>query len=265
MLGPVVTFGIAILAQNFHAGATLSIATVFTSLAIIDLMAGPLAQLLSAVPSLSASMGSFERIQTFVRKARSSTEPLRPEPQVAFDNRPDQDDAAIELQDLSSNKAFGQREVAFVENGAFSAKVGDEPILRDINLRILPSTLTMIIGRVGSGKTVLLKGLLGELPATGSVRTLQGGVAYCAQTTWLSTATVKENISGQASLDQDWYDRVVHACALVPDFAQLADGDDTVVGSKGQSLSGGQKQRVVSLCRPSSQHEDGHITDISRP
>ncbi|KAF6825097.1 ABC multidrug transporter [Colletotrichum plurivorum] len=245
MLGPVITFGIAILAQNIHAGATLSIATVFTSLAIIDLMAGPLAHLLSAVPSLSASMGSFERIQGFVRKAKSSTEPLHAGPQVTSDNRSDQSDAAVELQDLSPNKAFSQREVAVIENAAFSAKVGDEPILRDINLRILPSTLTMIIGRVGSGKTVLLKGLLGEMPAIGSVKTLQGGVAYCAQTTWLSTATVKENIVAQAPLDQDWYDKVVHACALVPDFAQLADGDDTIVGSKGQSLSGGQKQRVA--------------------
>ncbi|KAF4918159.1 ABC transporter gloK [Colletotrichum viniferum] len=125
-----------------------------------------------------------------------------------------------------STKASSDREnVVVVEDGSISIKAGETPILQNVNLRIPPSTLTILIGRVGSGKTVLLRGLLGELPMTGSVKTLDGGVAYCAQTTWLTTSTVKENILGQSSLNQDWYDKVFHA--------------------KGQSLGGGQKQRVA--------------------
>ncbi|GKT86904.1 LOW QUALITY PROTEIN: ABC multudrug transporter [Colletotrichum tofieldiae] len=146
---------------------------------------------------------------------------------------------------MPSNPSLGQTEIAVIQDGSFTLKAGGAPILRGINLRIVSATVTIIIGRVGCGKTTLLRGLLGELPTTGSVKTLRGAVAYCAQTTWLTTGTVKENIQGQSPLDEEWYERVVHACALAPDFAQLPNGDNMLVGSKGQSLSGGQKQRVA--------------------
>ncbi|KAF4835570.1 ABC transporter atnG [Colletotrichum tropicale] len=242
MVGPVVTFGIALLAQRINAGGSLSIATVFTSLSIIDMIAGPLALLISSVPSLLASLGSFERIEDFVGNDQPSDisttiEQTRP--------TPSESDVGVEMQTFSTKASSDRENVAVVEDGSISIKAGETPILQNVNLRIPPSTLTILIGRVGSGKTVLLRGLLGELPMTGSVKTLDGGVAYCAQTTWLTTSTVKENILGQSPLNQDWYDKVVHACALLPDFANLSNGDETVVGSKGQSLSGGQKQRVA--------------------
>ena len=37
---------------------------------------------------------------------------------------------------------------------------------------------------------------------------------------------------------------MVSACALTEDFAQLVDGDSTLIGENGINLSGGQKQRV---------------------
>ncbi|KAJ3946137.1 uncharacterized protein N0V96_004494 [Colletotrichum fioriniae] len=252
MIGPVVTFGLAIIAQKINAGLSLSIATVFTSLTIIDLIAGPLAQLITSVPSLVASLGSFERIQAFLEQGRPSTV-TNPDYLEAANHSHDrgytETDHGIEMGTMrpkTSLEPFSeQRDIATVQNGSFRLKVDEEPILHDINLRIAPSTMTIVIGRIGSGKTTLIRGLLGELPTTGSVKTLEGPVAYCAQTTWLTTATVKENILGETPTDEDWYERVVHACALVPDFSQLANGDHTVVGSKGQSLSGGQKQRVA--------------------
>ncbi|KAI3559180.1 ABC transporter [Colletotrichum abscissum] len=252
MIGPVVTFGLAILAQKINAGLSLSIATVFTSLTIIDLIAGPLAQLITSVPSLVASLGSFERIQAFLEQSRPSTV-TDPDYLEAASHSDDLGhagtDHGIEMGTIrpktSSEPSSEQRDIATVQNGSFRLKADEEPILRDINLHIAPSTMTIVIGRIGSGKTTLLRGLLGELPTSGSVKTLDGPVAYCAQTTWLTTATVKENILGETPTDEDWYERVVHACALVPDFSQLANGDHTVVGSKGQSLSGGQKQRVA--------------------
>ncbi|KAL3301816.1 ABC transporter [Colletotrichum asianum] len=229
MVGPVVTFGIALLAQRINAGGSLSVATVFTSLSIIDMIAGPLALLISSVPSLLASLGSFERIEDFVgndhlSQSTTTMEQSRP--------TPSESDAGVEMQTFSTKTSSDRDHVVVVEDGSISIKAGETPILQNVNLRIPPSTLTILIGRIGSGKTVLLRGLLGELPMSGAVKTLDGGVAYCAQTTWLTTST-------------DWYDKVVHACALLPDFANLSNGDGTVVGSKGQSLSGGQKQRVA--------------------
>ncbi|OLN96257.1 Multidrug resistance-associated protein 1-like protein 3 [Colletotrichum chlorophyti] len=246
IVGPVITFGIAILGQRINAGASLSVATVFTSLSIITLIAGPLAHLISAVPSLVASLGSFERIDSFLRKCQSST-PLAEGSQtprhIISENAPNH--AAVEMSAHPSKAQSRYRDVVSIQNGCFALKAGDRPILRAIDLRIEASTWTFIIGRVGSGKTTLLRGLMGELSTTGSMKLLDRPVAYCAQTTWLATGTVKENILGQTPLDEDWYKRVVHACALDPDIAQLPYGDQTMLGSKGQSLSGGQRQRVA--------------------
>ncbi|OHE98497.1 ABC transporter [Colletotrichum orchidophilum] len=250
MMGPVVTFGLAILAQEINAGLSLSIATVFTSLSIIDLISRALGHLLASVPNLVACLGSFERIQTFLEQARPtvSTDPDYSRTGNQSDRGYAGTDHSLKMHVLPSKNSFGQRNIVSIRRGSFSFKTNEEPILHDINLHILSSTMTIVIGRTGSGKTTLLRGLLGELPSNRSVNSLEGSVAYCAQTTWLTTETVKENIIGQTPPDEDWYERVVHACALVPDFSQLANSDHTVVGSKGHSLSGGQKQRI-SLAR----------------
>ena len=42
-----------------------------------------------------------------------------------------------------------------------------------------------------------------------------------------------------------WYNKVVEACALLPDFHELHRGDETDVGEGGAALSGGQKARVA--------------------
>ena len=46
-------------------------------------------------------------------------------------------------------------------------------------------------------------------------------------------------------MDEDFYARVVEACALRADLAMLAGGDMTQIGEKGVNVSGGQKARVV--------------------
>ncbi|CCF40634.1 ABC transporter [Colletotrichum higginsianum] len=248
MVGPVVTFGIAILAQKINAGLSLSTATVFTSLSIIGLISQPLAQLIASVPVLVSSLGSFERIQDFLDQSTATSTTATQRGPLSVD-RTDrgtfQHGEGFEMEAVSGQALPTPRDIALIQNGNFSLKPGAEPVLRGINLRIKSSTMTIIIGRVGSGKTTLIRGLLGELSSTGSVRTLEGAVAYCAQTSWLTTSTIKDNILGETAFDKDWYEKVVHACALVHDFAQLRHGDQTVVGSKGQSLSGGQKQRVA--------------------
>jgi ABC-type bacteriocin/lantibiotic exporter with double-glycine peptidase domain len=83
----------------------------------------------------------------------------------------------------SSTKAT---DVISVRNGAFGWDKDAEPILRDINLTIERSSLTLLIGPVASGKSTLLKALLGETPSSKGfvyVSTLES--AWCEQTPWL--------------------------------------------------------------------------------
>src|SRR6266404_126841 len=66
-------------------------------------------------------------------------------------------------------------------------KVDNEMLfkLKQINLRVPRGQLVSIVGAVGSGKTSLLQGLIGEMRKTqGSVR-VGGSVAYCSQSAWI--------------------------------------------------------------------------------
>lgn len=94
-----------------------------------------------------------------------------------------------------------------------------------------------------------MQGLLGETnTAGGSVSMSSRHVAYCGQTPWILNGSIRDNILADSEREESWYRQVVRACALDTDLQNLADGDLTVVGSKGMKLSGGQRQRIV--CPP---------------
>ena len=134
-----------------------------------------------------------------------------------------------------------------VRNGHFGWVEGSPAVLQKINVIIPAGKLTLIVGAVGSGKTTLLHALLGEtVQIKGEVLCLPQGIAYCAQQPWLTNTTARKSIIGHSEEDPAWYDRVVEACALDQDFAELKCGDQTTIGSAGAALSGGQKQRMVS-------------------
>ncbi|KAK6200451.1 uncharacterized protein RJT21DRAFT_107434 [Scheffersomyces amazonensis] len=123
--------------------------------------------------------------------------------------------------------------------------------------------LTCIVGRVGTGKTTLLRSLLGEVTAIkgdNSTIKVNGTVAYCSQSPWIMNATVKENILFGCRFDKAFYTKTVEACQLLPDFDVLPDGDRTVVGEKGISLSGGQKARIA-LARAVYARADIYLLD----
>jgi len=59
-------------------------------------------------------------------------------------------------------------------------------------------------------------------------------------------------VIGYSTFDAGLYAKVLWACDLEKDIAQLEKGDETVIGSKGFALSGGRKQRIVCLQNPST-------------
>ena len=137
-------------------------------------------------------------------------------------------------------------EVIKISSADLSCSDLQPPVMFDVNVRVLESNLTIIIGPVGSGKSVLLRAMLGEAHTKGSIRLAKTGVAYCAQEPWLCNSSVIHNIIGPYDFDNLWFRDVVQACALDYDFEKWPEGENTLVGSNGASLSGGQRQRVVS-------------------
>lgn len=108
------------------------------------------------------------------------------------------------------------------------------------------SKVAMVIGPVGSGKSTFCRIALGETSVqSGSVRRFSPSVGFCGQTPWLRHGSIRDNIIGENSFEQGWYDAVVSSCFLNEDFRQQPLGDMTLVGSEIGNLRSGQKQRVV--------------------
>jgi ATP-binding cassette subfamily C (CFTR/MRP) protein 1 len=133
-----------------------------------------------------------------------------------------------------------------IEDASFTTGE-DITVLHDISMAVHPGSLCMVVGRVGCGKSSLLKAIAGELTMTkGRVIANTPYVAYCDQAPWLQNITIRDNIVGQSAVDEKWLSAAIRACALDEDISAFPAGDMTIVGSGGVALSGGQKQRVVS-------------------
>lgn len=135
--------------------------------------------------------------------------------------------------------------------------------LTDINYVAKKGELSCLVGRVGTGKSTLLKAILGTMlvdykPET--VLKVNGSIAYCAQNAWILNATVRDNILFGRKYNKAFYEETIAACELTKDFEVLPDGDRTVVGEKGISLSGGQKARI-SLARAVYSKAEIYILD----
>ena len=230
LIGPPLTFAFT--------QRTLDASTVFTSLAFLTLLTLPLSQVFEAVPQIVSGIACLGRIQAFL-EIETRNDPR----EVLADTWRNAEKTPIDIE-ASSNTALN------IENGNFGWEA-DNFVLRNMNVRIHKSNLTIVVGPVGSGKSTLCKAILGEIPfSEGSVvsSTRLAHVGFCEQTAFLLNGSIRDNIVGFSSFNRERYDEVVAATALPFDLATLPQGDRTNVGSDGITLSGGQKQRV-SLAR----------------
>ncbi|KAH9223366.1 P-loop containing nucleoside triphosphate hydrolase protein [Leptodontidium sp. 2 PMI_412] len=207
----------------------------FTALSLLGLLTSPLLMILQILPIIAAAFACLRRIRTFLVQSGR------------IDNR------ILELQSHGNNeKAEKQHEIqdpsVRICDGSFGW-TQENLVLKNINLQLLKSSITFILGPVASGKSTLCRALLGEVPfAQGTVALKSAKLAYCDQAPFLFNASIVDNIIGFSSFDTARYADVIEATMLVEDLASLPQGDKTIVGQKGTSLSGGQRQRV-SLAR----------------
>ena len=154
----------------------------------------------------------------------------------------------------------------------------DEPRLQGIDFELLPGQTLGIVGKVGSGKTSLLKQLLrfypiadnslflGDKPVEAyTMASIREQIGYVPQQHTLFSRSIEENIRLGHSTDKTndlSIEEAIELADFTKDLAQLPDGLETMVGEKGIALSGGQKQRV-SLARALLKQPDILILDDS--
>ncbi|KAL8805877.1 MAG: hypothetical protein Q9182_001658 [Xanthomendoza sp. 2 TL-2023] len=142
---------------------------------------------------------------------------------------------------------------------------GNQFVLKNINLKFPPKELSVISGQTGSGKSLLLAAIVGEVDKLAGIiavpqapnqderfdsKATQGNwiidsmTAFVAQTPWIEPTTIRNNILFGLPLDWKRYQQTITVCALAKDFESFTDGDLTDIGSKGVNLSGGQRCRI---------------------
>ncbi|KAL6453230.1 MLT1 Multiple drug resistance-associated protein-like transporter 1 [Candida maltosa Xu316] len=243
---------------------------IFPALALFDLLSEPMLLIPSFIVEYIETSTSLARISELLTLDEIS------EDQHGFIKRDPEPTANSEYSVVVENTTFiWSDEVKQPEYKDIESEVQETPAnniaLHDINFNAKKSELTCVVGKVGSGKSTLIKAILGDVPikipkfsddstdATPKVETF-GTIAYCPQNPWILNGTVKENILFGHKYDPEFYRKTIDACELVSDFKNLPDGDQTVVGEKGISLSGGQKARI-SLARSVYSRADIYLLD----
>ncbi len=131
--------------------------------------------------------------------------------------------------------------------------------LHEASFSISRGEFVVITGRIGSGKTTLVRGILGLLPLSSgrilwndrvvddpSAFFVPPRSAYTPQVPQLFSDTLRDNILMGRDVGVDRLDAALRLAVLEDDVTSLERGLDTVVGPRGVKLSGGQRQRAAA-------------------
>ena len=131
--------------------------------------------------------------------------------------------------------------------------------IEGINLTLKRGTVTVITGRIGSGKTTLVRALLGLLPIESGEIRWNGNLisspgdylvpprcSYTAQVPRFFSNTLRNNILLGLNRTDDEVYKATQLAVMDRDLEELDDDLETMVGAHGVKLSGGQAQRTAA-------------------
>lgn len=221
----------------FYSTVTFGMMTSF--LQLVGRIQGPLNTLLSLLPTLVNARSSLDRLGQIL---------------------------ALKTEDMQRElRLSGELELR-VEGLSFRYSAEEPWVYRDFDLEAHSGQMIALMGRTGTGKTTLLRLLLGLVsPTEGRLELRSGGrsypiaertrsnFVYVPQGGSLMSGTIRENLligDDEASDERLW-----QALDLaVADFVRsLPEGLDTLIGERGVGLSEGQAQRIAiarALLRP---------------
>ncbi|MDQ7862399.1 ABC transporter ATP-binding protein [Peribacillus frigoritolerans] len=149
-------------------------------------------------------------------------------------------------------------------NGAVSFEhvdfgYGEEMLIEDMNIDVLPGQTVAIVGPTGAGKTTMINLLMRFYELNGGKITIDGldtrnmsrndlrkNFGMVLQDTWLFNGTIKENIAygKNGATDEEVFAaaRTAHADHFI---RTLPDGYETILNEEASNISQGQKQLLT--------------------
>ncbi len=188
---------------------------------------------------------AWEAIQEALAGAERVSELLSEEPDIV--DQPN----AIEYPGRARGKII-------FDNVSFSY-LTDQPVLRNINLKIPAASVVALVGPTGVGKSTLASLVprfydvnKGRISLDGqdirelTIESLRRQISIVLQDVFLFHGTVRENILfGRPDAADEEMKEAARVANAVEFIDKLPDGYDTVIGERGVKLSGGQKQRLA--------------------
>jgi ATP-binding cassette subfamily C protein len=145
-----------------------------------------------------------------------------------------------------------------LRNLSFRYERAGAEVLHDISFRVEPGEFVAFVGSSGSGKSTVLRLMLGfERPGQGTIsydgndlsaldqETLRRQLGVVLQNGHLLAGTIASNILGASGLDEDAAWRAADLAAIADDIRAMPMGMQTPVPESGIGLSGGQRQRIL--------------------
>ena len=198
----------------------LTIAIAFGTTSTLYLLQIPLREIPASLSHLNHAFASSTRIDEYLRNEQ--------------------------VEDHSEWKDRGNRGEVGMQDASFGYRQAGEPVLKGLTWRCGKGEFVAVVGKVGSGKSSLLKAIIGEMSLLSGTYTTSGSLSYSGSIdSWILNTTVRENITIGREFNEARYNSVLEACALLPDLKALPAGDMTEIGERGINLSGGQKARVA--------------------
>ena len=190
----------------------------------------PLDQAIGAWRSFSSARAAYARLTAFFTNSSAAPQPLAlPAPGGALQ----------------------------VENLSLHIPDTETLILDNIDLQVAAGSIVGLVGLSGSGKTSLMRCIVGVIaPGAGTVRLdgaqltdwdpvfLGAHIGYLPQAVELFEGTVAENIARMEQPDPDAVIAAAKLAGIHELVLRLPDGYQTMISSDAMSLSGGQRQRV---------------------
>jgi ATP-binding cassette subfamily C protein LapB len=229
------TIGLIVFGVYLIGDLELSLGGLIAIVMLASRAVAPMGQIAALITSFEQTKTAFRSLDELMQK-----ETERPEGK-SYVRRPGFE-GAIQFRDLD-----------------FSYPEAPKKALSGINIKIRAGEHVGIIGKVGSGKTTLIKLIIGLYQGNaGSIAIddidinqidpadLRKNIGYLSQDIELLRGTIRENIAYKDLHVND--EKLIRAAAVsgVDLFVnQLSQGFDTQVGEDGGFLSGGQRQAVA--------------------